>query len=95
MILMPANKYNSLEAGAVALAGLKKTIIRGGLETLYFSGMHRLLRPFVGGVGAILTMHHVRPPRPDAFQPNRLLEVSPIFLEGLLRRLRRSRVDVI
>jgi peptidoglycan/xylan/chitin deacetylase (PgdA/CDA1 family) len=77
------------------LAGLKKTIIRGGLETLYFSGMHQILRPLVGGVGAILTLHHVRPPRAEAFQPNRLLEVTPLFLEGLLRRLRRSRVDVI
>jgi peptidoglycan/xylan/chitin deacetylase (PgdA/CDA1 family) len=74
---------------------LKKTIIRGGLETLYFSGLHRLMRPLVGGVGAILTMHHVRPPRREAFQPNHLLEITPAFLEGLLRRLRRSRIDII
>ena len=56
---------------------MKKTIIRGGLETLYFSGAHHLMRPALGGVGAILTLHHVRPPRPDAFQPNRLLEITP------------------
>ena len=43
------------------VSGLKKTIIRGGLETLYFSGANVLMRPFVGGVGAILTLHHVRP----------------------------------
>jgi peptidoglycan/xylan/chitin deacetylase (PgdA/CDA1 family) len=49
----------------------------------------------VGGVGAILTLHHVRPPRNDAFQPNRLLEVTPRFFEGLLRRLRRKRIDVV
>ena len=77
------------------MANLKKTIIRSGLESLYFSGMHHMLRPLVGGVGAILTLHHVRPPRPDAFQPNKLLEVSPLFLEGLLRRLKRARIDVI
>jgi peptidoglycan/xylan/chitin deacetylase (PgdA/CDA1 family) len=77
------------------VAILKKTIIRTGLETLYFSGMHHWLRPLLGGVGAILTLHHVRPPRPEAFQPNRLLEVSPVFFEGLLRRLKRRRVDVI
>ena len=35
------------------------------------------MRPFVGGIGAIVTLHHVRPPRPDRFQPNRLLEVTP------------------
>jgi len=74
---------------------VKKTIIRTGLETLYISGMHHLLRPVFGGVGCILTLHHVRPPRPDAFQPNRLLEVSPVFFEGLLRRLKRSNLDLI
>jgi len=74
---------------------MKQTIIRTGLETLYFSGMHHMMRPLVGGVGAILTLHHVRPPRPDAFQPNHLLEISPLFLEGLLKRLKRARIDVI
>ncbi|MDO9411457.1 MAG: polysaccharide deacetylase family protein [Pseudolabrys sp.] len=74
---------------------MKKTIIKTGFETLYFSGMHHMLRPMLGGVGSILTLHHVRPPRKDGFQPNRLLEVSPIFFEGLLRRLKRRRVDVI
>jgi len=77
------------------LAGLKKTIIRTGLETLYFSGLHHVMRPLVGGVGSILTLHHVRPPRSDAFQPNRLLEITPKFLERLLRRLKRSAIDVI
>jgi peptidoglycan/xylan/chitin deacetylase (PgdA/CDA1 family) len=77
------------------VADLKKTIIRGGLETLYFSGLHHWMRPLVGGVGSILTLHHVRPPRPDAFQPNRLLEVTPVFLERLLKRLKRSRTEVI
>jgi peptidoglycan/xylan/chitin deacetylase (PgdA/CDA1 family) len=57
--------------------------------------MHHVMRPLVGGVGAILTLHHVRPPRPDAFQPNHLLEITPLFLEGLLQSLKRSAVDVI
>lgn len=74
---------------------MKKTIIRTGLETLYFTGLHHWMRPLVGGVGTILTLHHVRPPRPDAFQPNRLLEVTPAFFERLLRRLSRSRMDVV
>ena len=74
---------------------MKKTVIRAGLETLYFSGMHHWLRPLLGGVGSILTLHHVRPARPEGFQPNRLLEVTPDFLEGLVRRLARARVDVV
>jgi peptidoglycan/xylan/chitin deacetylase (PgdA/CDA1 family) len=74
---------------------MNKAIIKTGLNTLYFSGMHHFMRPLVGGVGTILTMHHVRPRRPDAFQPNRLLEITPGFLDKLLKRLARARIDVI
>jgi peptidoglycan/xylan/chitin deacetylase (PgdA/CDA1 family) len=74
---------------------VRRRVIRTGLETLYFTGVHRALRGIVGGVGAILTLHHVRPARSDAFQPNRLLEVEPEFLEDVVLRLRRSGVDLI
>jgi peptidoglycan/xylan/chitin deacetylase (PgdA/CDA1 family) len=77
------------------VAGLKQTIIRGGLESLYFTGAHWALKPLVGGVGAILTLHHVRPQRPARFQPNRLLEVTPEFLAGVIRYLRRSGLEPV
>jgi len=77
------------------VSGLKQTIIRSGLESLYFSGAHLALQPFLGGVGAILTLHHVRPPRPGRFQPNHLLEVTPTFLTRVVRDLRRSGVDLV
>jgi len=75
--------------------GLKQAVIRGGLESLYFTGAHLALKPLCGGVGAILTFHHVRPPRPDRFQPNHLLEITPRFLTRVVKLLRRSRVDVV
>jgi peptidoglycan/xylan/chitin deacetylase (PgdA/CDA1 family) len=53
------------------------------------------MRPFVAGGGVILTLHHVRPPRFDRFQPNRLLEIRPSFLEDVVRWLRRSRLDLV
>src|SRR5260370_20399700 len=53
------------------------------------------MRPFVAGLGVILTLHHVRPPRFDRFQPNRLLEIRPSFLDAVVRWLRRSRVDLV
>jgi peptidoglycan/xylan/chitin deacetylase (PgdA/CDA1 family) len=77
------------------VAGLRQTIIRGGLESLYFTGAHRALMPFVAGVGAILTLHHVRQPRPGSFQPNRLLEVTPNFLARVVKDLRRSGVEFV
>src|ERR1700674_656563 len=77
------------------MAGLKQTIIRGGLESLYFSGAHVALKPLVGGVGVILTLHHVRPPRPGRFQPNHLLEVTPHFLPRVINYLRRAQLDLV
>jgi peptidoglycan/xylan/chitin deacetylase (PgdA/CDA1 family) len=77
------------------LVALKKTVIRTGLETLYFTGTHLAMEPRWGGVGAILTLHHVRPPRADRFQPNRLLEVTPAFLERVLLLLQELRLDLI
>jgi peptidoglycan/xylan/chitin deacetylase (PgdA/CDA1 family) len=77
------------------LNSFQKTFVRSGLETLYFSGAHHLMRPFVAGGGVILTLHHVRPPRFDRFQPNRLLEIKPSFLEDVVRWLRRSRLDLV
>jgi peptidoglycan/xylan/chitin deacetylase (PgdA/CDA1 family) len=74
---------------------VKSTIIRTGLETLYYSGAHWLMRPFCAGVGAILMLHHVRPARPDAFQPNQLLEVTPEFLTQTLEWLRGQAIDIV
>jgi peptidoglycan/xylan/chitin deacetylase (PgdA/CDA1 family) len=72
-----------------------KTIIWAGLETLYFSGGHHVARRFLSGVGAILTLHHVRPPRPDAFQPNRTLEITPEFLDEAVTRLKGQGIDLV
>src|SRR5262245_27394987 len=77
------------------MGSLKKTAIRAGLETLYFSGLHHLMRPLCGGVGVILTLHHVRPRRRAAFQPNRLLEITPRYLDAAVGHLRRWGFDII
>ncbi len=77
------------------MSGLKQAMLRTGLEALYFSGSHWWMRPFVGGIGAILTLHHVRPRRRQAFQPNRLLEVTPSFLEAVIVRMRDAGIDLV
>jgi peptidoglycan/xylan/chitin deacetylase (PgdA/CDA1 family) len=77
------------------VAALKPSIVRGGLESLYFTGAHHWLKPLVGGVGAILTLHHVRPSRPGRFQPNRLLEITPAFFARVVKAVRRSGLDLV
>jgi peptidoglycan/xylan/chitin deacetylase (PgdA/CDA1 family) len=73
----------------------RHTVIRAGLDALYFSGAHILLRPILAGVGAIFTLHHVRPRRDSQFQPNRHLEVTPQFLRATLEHLRAHDVEII
>ena len=74
---------------------LRSTVIRAGLEALYFSGAHRLLRPIFAGVGAIFMLHHVRPGDIREFQPNHHLEVEPSFLRATLSHLRARDIDIV
>jgi peptidoglycan/xylan/chitin deacetylase (PgdA/CDA1 family) len=74
---------------------IRHTVIRAGLEALYFSGAHVLLRPILSGVGTIFTLHHVRPARSGDFQPNRHLEVTPDFLRAMLHHLKSHDIDIV
>jgi peptidoglycan/xylan/chitin deacetylase (PgdA/CDA1 family) len=74
---------------------LRSTVIRAGLEALYFSGAHHLLRPIFSGVGAIFMMHHVRPRDGRPFQPNCHLEIEPAFLRAVLSHLRACDIDIV
>jgi len=74
---------------------LRNAVIRAGLEALYFSGAHVLLRPIFSGVGAVFMLHHVRPARAGDFQPNRHLEVTPGFLRATLAHLKSRNIDII
>ncbi|MDB5655267.1 MAG: polysaccharide deacetylase [Tardiphaga sp.] len=74
---------------------IRSTIIRAGMDALYFSGAHRVLRPIFGGVGTIFMLHHVRPAHAGVFQPNRHLEITPDFLRATLAYVRASGIDII
>jgi peptidoglycan/xylan/chitin deacetylase (PgdA/CDA1 family) len=73
----------------------RNNVIRAGLGALYLTGVHHLLRPIFSGVGAIFMLHHVRPRRDAAFQPNHHLEVTPEFLRAMLEHLRCDGIDII
>lgn len=68
---------------------------RLALEGLSRSGLARIAAPWTGGLGAILTLHHVRPARADGFQPNRILEITPDFLDALLSHLARRNIEFV
>jgi len=77
------------------MAGIHSAFVRAGSEWLYFAGIHHLFRPFHGARGAILSVHHVRRRSRAAFHPRRGLEISPRFLDALLRGLRRWKIDIV
>jgi peptidoglycan/xylan/chitin deacetylase (PgdA/CDA1 family) len=74
---------------------LRSTVIRAGLEALYFSGAHHLLRPLFAGVGVVFMLHHVRPRDGREFQPNHHLEVEPSFLRATLAYLRACDIEIV
>ncbi|RED38785.1 polysaccharide deacetylase [Rhodopseudomonas thermotolerans] len=73
----------------------RHNMIRAGLEALYYTGAHRVLRPIFSGIGTIFMLHNVRPSRDDSFQPNRHLEVTPDFLRATLKHLRELGIDLV
>jgi peptidoglycan/xylan/chitin deacetylase (PgdA/CDA1 family) len=73
----------------------RNNVIRAGLEVLYYTGAHHLLRPIFSGVGAVFMLHHVRPGRDAEFQPNHHLEITPEFLRATLEHLRSCDIDLL
>lgn len=74
---------------------LRDRVIRSGLGALHVTGAHRWLRPMLSGVGSIFMLHHVRPRRDVAFQPNHHLEITPDFLRATLKHVRELGIDIV
>ncbi len=53
------------------------------------------MAPLTQGCGAVFMMHHVRPARDDAFQPNAHLEITPEFLRLAVERIRANGYEII
>ncbi len=64
------------------------------LRALHLSGLDRALAPVCQGAGVILTMHHVRPDRTGDFAPNRILEITPEFLDDVLCLLKAQGFEI-
>ena len=77
------------------MASLRHSLIGAALRGIAISRADRLLAGRYGGLGVILTLHHVRLATDRVFAENRLLEITPGFLEGVLRLLRSLDYDII
>ena len=67
-------------------------LLKAGLSALHFSGADSVIAPFTRGIGAVFMLHHVNPEKPARFEPNRILRVTPQFLELVIRQVRSIRI---
>ena len=70
-------------------------MLKAALSALHYCGVDRLARPYTAGAGVIFMLHHVRPEPPQDFEPNRILKVTPEFLDGVLRQVIEAGFDPI
>jgi len=76
----------------------KALLTRLGLDALYFSAIYNLFKPAWSGVGLIFTLHHVAPSNPDPqseFCPNRILTITPEFLEQTIVQVIAAGYDIV
>lgn len=77
------------------MADRKARIFRAVLHGLRYTGAGRILRPLTAGRGVVFTLHHVRPETGEPFAPNRLLEVTPEFLDEAVGAIRDAGYDIV
>jgi len=73
----------------------KRRMIAAGFSMFEATKLHRLVQPWTRGQGAILMFHHVRPWVERDYAPNRLLEITPEFLDAVLTRVRVLGFDIV
>lgn len=61
--------------------------VKAALSALHYTGIDGLVGPLTRGLGCILTLHQVGPDSVDTFCPNRILRITPYFLERTIHQL--------
>ena len=70
-------------------------LLKAALSALHYSGAARLMSLMTRGSGIIFTLHHVRPEPPREFEPNRILSVTPGFLDEVIRHVLEAGFEVL
>ena len=70
-------------------------ILKAALSALYYTGADGLAAPFTRGVGVIFMLHRVTPEPVSPFEPNRILKVTPDFLDNVLAQVIEAGFDLL
>jgi peptidoglycan/xylan/chitin deacetylase (PgdA/CDA1 family) len=81
--------------GGGTLASDNRFSQRAKMELAYFSGFSRLRQRQAGGAGIVLRFERVRPRRSVRFQPLKSREITPEFLDRMIRALKRWKFDIV
>ena len=70
-------------------------LLKASLTALHFSGLDRALAPFTRGEGVVFTLHQVSTAEPRDFEPNRILAISPAFLEQVIVQVLEAGFEIL
>jgi len=70
-------------------------MIKAALSAMHYTGADSALSPLTRGVGVIFMLHHVRPEQKQDFAPNRILSVTPEFLDAVIGQVVERGFDVL
>jgi peptidoglycan/xylan/chitin deacetylase (PgdA/CDA1 family) len=70
-------------------------LFKAALSAFHYTGADGALAPFTSGSGVIFTLHHVRPEPPQDFEPNRILKITPDFLESVIKTVIEGGFEIL
>ena len=78
----------------LAMRDFRYAAIGATLKTISFLKLDRLAGKRFGGAGVVLAFHQVRPKTDRRTDQNALLEITPEFLDTVLRTLNEQGFDI-
>ena len=70
-------------------------VLRLGLEAVHLTGFDRFAARVLERRGVIFALHRVKPDDPREFAPNKLLEVTPEFLDETIKTVRAQGFEIV
>lgn len=77
------------------MSDLKHSLMKGALKALHVTHVSRLMSHWTRGSGIIFTLHRVVAGEPEAFSPNRILNVTPEFLKLAIEETLHAGYEIV